>query len=158
MIVLTTYDGDEVHLSIAAGGAKGYLLKDVFFLRNWRRQFRTVSMAGARRIPAAIAEDWLSDMAGSELTASEMEVLELIVRGNSNKEIATRLNISEATVGVTSATSAQRLGVTDRRRPPPWPWQRGLVHLPLAIIHERNQRSLTVCRRRLKTLLRNRER
>src|SRR5258706_8723722 len=96
LIVLTTYDGDEdIYRSLQAG-AKGYLLKDVFF-EELEAPIRTV-YAGARRIPAAIAERLAERMAGSELTAREMEVLELTVRGNSNKEIAATRDISEATV------------------------------------------------------------
>src|SRR6266513_4602275 len=85
LIVLTTYDGDEdIYRSLQAG-AQGYLLKDVFF-EELEDAIRKVH-AGARRIPAAIAERLAERMTGSELTAREMEVLELIVKGQSNKEI-----------------------------------------------------------------------
>src|SRR6266581_727502 len=93
LIVLTTFDGDEdIYRSLQAG-AKGYLLKDVFF-EELESTIRTV-YAGARRIPAAIAERLAERMASSELTAREMEVLELIVKGQSNKEIGATLKISE---------------------------------------------------------------
>src|SRR5450432_1273776 len=76
LIVLTTFDGDEdIYRSLQAG-AKGYLLKDVCF-EELETAIRTVH-AGARRIPAAIAERLVERMAGSELTAREMEVLQLI--------------------------------------------------------------------------------
>src|SRR5229473_2005424 len=85
LIVLTTYDGDEdIYRSLQAG-AQGYLLKDMFF-EELEDAIRKVH-AGARHIPAAIAERLVERMAGSDLTSREMEVLELIVRGQSNKEI-----------------------------------------------------------------------
>jgi two-component system NarL family response regulator len=69
LIVLTTYDGDEdIYRSLQAG-AKGYLLKDVFF-EELETTIRTV-YGGARRIPAAIAERLAERMAGSELTAGD---------------------------------------------------------------------------------------
>lgn len=128
LIVLTTYDGDEdIYRSLQAG-AKGYLLKDVFF-EELEATIRTI-YAGARRIPAAIAERLAERMAGSELTAREMEVLKLIVRGNSNKEIAANLNISEATVKSHINNLLSKLGVTDRTQAATMALQRGLVHLP----------------------------
>jgi len=60
-------------------------------------------------------------MAGSDLTSREMEVLELIVRGQSNKEIGASLRISEATVKSHINNILSKLGVTDRTRPPPPP-------------------------------------
>ena len=127
LIVLTTYDGDEdIYRSLQAG-AKGYLLKDVFF-EELETAIRTV-YAGARRIPAAIAERLAERMASSELTGREMEVLKLIVRGNSNKEIASTLNISEATVKSHINNLLSKLGVTDRTQAATMALQRGLVHL-----------------------------
>ena len=128
LIVLTTYDGDEdIYRSLQAG-AKGYLLKDVFF-EELETAIRTVH-AGSRHIPAAIGERLAERMTGSELTGREMEVLELIVRGNSNKEIASALNISEATVKSHINNLLSKLGVTDRTQAATTALQRGLVHLP----------------------------
>jgi two-component system NarL family response regulator len=127
LIVLTTYDGDEdIYRSLQAG-AKGYLLKDMFF-EELETAIRTVH-AGSRRIPAAIAERLAERMAGSSLTARELEVLELIVRGQSNKEIASSLRISEATVKSHINSVLSKLGVTDRTQAATTALQRGLVHL-----------------------------
>jgi two-component system NarL family response regulator len=127
LIVLTTYDGDEdIYRSLQAG-AKGYLLKDVFF-EELETTIRTVH-AGSRRIPPAIAERLAERMAGSDLTSREMEVLELIVRGQSNKEIGSSLNISEATVKSHINNILSKLGVTDRTQAATTALQRGLVHL-----------------------------
>ena len=127
LIVLTTYDGDEdIYRSLQAG-AKGYLLKDVFF-EELETAIRTVH-AGSRHIPAAIAERLAERMASSDLTSRELEVLELIVRGQSNKEIGASLTISEATVKSHINNILSKLGVSDRTQAVTTALQRGLVHL-----------------------------
>jgi DNA-binding NarL/FixJ family response regulator len=127
LIVLTTYDGDEdIYRSLQAG-ARGYLLKDVFF-EELETAIRTVH-AGSRHIPAAIAERLAERMTGSDLTSREMEVLELIVKGQSNKEIGASLSISEATVKSHINNILSKLGVTDRTQAATTALQRGLVHL-----------------------------
>lgn len=127
MIVLTTYDGDEdIYRSLQAG-AQGYLLKDVFF-EELEEAIRRVH-AGSRRIPAAVAERLAERMTGSELTSRELEVLQQIVAGKSNKEIGTHLNISEATVKSHINNILSKLGVTDRTQAATTALQRGIVHL-----------------------------
>jgi DNA-binding NarL/FixJ family response regulator len=127
LIVLTTYDGDEgIYRSLQAG-ARGSLLKDVFF-EELEAAIRNVH-TGSRHIPAAIAERLVERMAGSDLTSREMEVLELIVQGQSNKEIGSSLNISEATVKSHINNILSKLGVTDRTQAATTALQRGLVHL-----------------------------
>jgi two-component system NarL family response regulator len=127
LIVLTTYDGDEdIYRSLQAG-AQGYLLKDVFFeeLEDAIRKVHT----GLRWIPARVAERLAERMGSSDLTAREIEVLENIVAGNSNKAIANRLNISEATVKSHINSILNKLGVNDRTQAATTALQRGLVHL-----------------------------
>jgi two-component system NarL family response regulator len=127
LIVLTTYDGDEdIYRSLQAG-AQGYLLKDVFFeeLEDAIRKVHT----GLRWIPAQVAERLAERMGSSDLTAREIEVLENIVAGNSNKAIANRLNISEATVKSHINSILNKLGVNDRTQAATTALQRGLVHL-----------------------------
>ena len=127
LIVLTTYDGDEdIYRSLQAG-ARGYLLKDVFF-EELEAAIRTVH-AGSRHIPAAVAQRLAERMANSDLTGREMEVLELIVRGQSNKEIGASLAISEATVKSHINSILSKLGVSDRTQAVTTALQRGLVHL-----------------------------
>ena len=128
LIVLTTYDGDEdIYRSLQAG-ARGYLLKDVFF-EELETAIRAVH-GGSRHIPAAIAMRLAERMASSDLTSREMEVLELIVRGQSNKEIGVSLRISEATVKSHINNILSKLGVTDRTQAVTTALQRGLVYLP----------------------------
>jgi two-component system NarL family response regulator len=127
LIILTTYDGDEdIYRSLQAG-AQGYLLKDMFF-EELEDAIRKVH-AGWRRIPAQVAERLAERMGSSDLTGREIEVLEQIVAGNSNKAIAHRLNISEATVKSHINSILSKLGVSDRTQAATTALQRGLVHL-----------------------------
>ena len=128
VIVLTTYDGDEdIYRSLQAG-AQGYLLKDMFF-DELESAIRAVN-AGGRKIPGVVAERLAGRMGGSDLTGRELEVLELIVRGLSNKEIGAALGISEATVKSHINSILGKLGVTDRTQAATTALQRGIVHLP----------------------------
>jgi len=127
LIVLTTYDGDEdIYRSLQAG-AQGYLLKDMFF-EELEDAIRKVH-GGSRRIPAQVAERLAERMGSSDLTGREIEVLEQIVAGHSNKAIANRLNISEATVKSHINSILSKLGVNDRTQAATTALQRGLVHL-----------------------------
>jgi two-component system NarL family response regulator len=127
LIVLTTFDGDEdIYRSLQAG-AQGYLLKDMFF-EELEEAIRKVH-GGSRRIPTHVAERLAERMGSSDLTGREIEVLEQIVGGNSNKAIASRLNISEATVKSHINNILSKLGVSDRTQAATTALQRGLVHL-----------------------------
>ncbi len=127
IIVLTTYDGDEDIYRALQAGAQSYLLKGVSF-DELLEAIRTVH-AGARRIPSAVAERLAERMAGQELTGRELQVLELIVKGRSNKEISTELAISEATVKSHINSLLSKLGVSDRTQAATSALQRGIVHL-----------------------------
>ena len=128
VIVLTTFDGDEdIYRSLQAG-AQGYLLKDMFF-EELEDAIRTVH-AGGRRIPGVVAERLAGRVGGSDLTGRELEVLEQIVFGRSNKEIAAALDISEATVKSHVNNILSKLGVADRTQAATTAIRRGLVRLP----------------------------
>jgi DNA-binding NarL/FixJ family response regulator len=95
-IVLTTYSGDVQVVRALRAGARGFLLKNRVS-RELPDVIRSVH-AGQKRIPPEIAAA-LAEHAGEEtLSPRELEVLELIARGNANKEIAARLAIAEGTV------------------------------------------------------------
>lgn len=127
VIVLTTFDGDEDIYRALQAGARGYLLKDMSG-DDLLDAIRSVH-AGKTRIPPAVAER-LADRVGSpDLTAREMEVLNLIVGGKSNKEIGNALFISEATVKTHVNNLLGKLGVTDRTQAATTAIQRGLVHM-----------------------------
>ena len=127
VVVLTTYDGDEDIYRALQAGARAYLLKGMTS-EELIATIRAVH-AGKSHIPAAIAQRLAERMGTEELTAREFDVLEQIVHGKSNKEIATELEITEATVKTHINSLLGKLGVTDRTQAATAAIQRGLVPL-----------------------------
>jgi two-component system NarL family response regulator len=107
-------------------GARGYLLKGMD-TEELLGAIRTVH-SGKSRIPAPVAERLAERMNTPALTDRETEVLRLIVGGNSNKEIAAALFISEATVKTHINSLLSKLGVSDRTQAATTALQRGIVH------------------------------
>lgn len=128
VIVLTTFDGDENIFRALQAGARGYLLKDMFG-EELMEAIRTVH-AGKTSIPPEIAQRLAERMGGPSLTSRELEVLELIVAGKSNKDIGNQLAISEATVKTHINNILGKLGVSDRTQAATTAIQRGIVVLP----------------------------
>ncbi len=128
VVVLTTYDGDEDIFRALQAGAKGYLLKGMPF-DELLKTIRAVH-SGKSRIPSPIAEKLADRVSGQQLTARELSVLERIVAGRANKEIALDLFISEATVKTHVNSLLGKLGVVDRTQAATAALQRGFVHLP----------------------------
>ena len=126
-IVLTTYDGDEDIYRALQSGAQGYLLKTMY-CDEIIDAIRTVS-EGRRYIPMPVATRLAERMAGSDLTSREIEVLELIVKGKSNKQIADVLAITEPTVKGHVSNILGKLGVDDRTQAATAAIQRGIIHL-----------------------------
>ena len=85
--------------------------------------------SGRSIIPPAIAEKLAERMNSQELTSRELNVLERIVAGRANKQIASDLFISEATVKTHINSLLGKLGVADRTQAATVAIQRGLVHL-----------------------------
>ncbi|MFJ9040289.1 response regulator [Streptomyces sp. NPDC102406] len=117
VLVLTTYDTDSDTLPAIEAGATGYLLKDapreeLFTAVRAAAEGRTVlSPAVASRLVTAVRAPAPADAA---LSAREREVLVLVAKGTSNKEIARELFISEATVKTHLTHLYAKLGVKDR--------------------------------------------
>lgn len=124
-VVLTTYDGDEDIYRALKSGAKAYLLKGMTS-EELITTIREVAV-GKSHIPPAIAERLAERMGTEDLTPREADVLEQIVHGKSNKEIATELDISEATVKTHINSLLSKLGVTDRTQAATAAIRRGLV-------------------------------
>lgn len=127
IIVLTTFDGDENIYRALQAGARGYLLKDMFG-DELMDAIRAVH-AGKTRIPPVVAQRLAERMGGPDLTSRELDVLRLIVAGNSNKEIGNLLHISEATVKTHINNLLGKLGVSDRTQAATSAIQRGIVQL-----------------------------
>jgi DNA-binding NarL/FixJ family response regulator len=127
IIVLTTYDGDEDIYRAFQAGARAYLLKDMHH-DDLLGALKAVHQ-GQRFIPPAIANRLAERIPRSELTTRELEVLKLIVKGMSNREIAATLFITEGTVKIHVNNLPGKLGVSDRTKAATTALQRGLVHL-----------------------------
>jgi DNA-binding NarL/FixJ family response regulator len=126
-IVLTTYEGDEdIHRALEAG-AHGYVIKGMPHETLVAALHRV--HAGGRFLPPPVARALASRLPNSELSAREREVLGLLVNGKSNKEIATQLGITEATVKSHVSGILMRLDVSDRTQAVVAALQRGWVHL-----------------------------
>ncbi|MEU9461186.1 MULTISPECIES: response regulator transcription factor [unclassified Streptomyces] len=131
VLVLTTYDTDSDTLPAIEAGATGYLLKDaprdeLFTAVRAAADGRTVlsptvasRLISRVRTPAA---------AGSEaLSGREREVLELVAKGTSNREIAAELFISEATVKTHLTHVFAKLGAKDRAAAVAIGYDRGIL-------------------------------
>jgi len=126
-IVLTTYEGDEdIHNALEAG-AQAYLLKGMS-QDELLKAIRAVR-AGLKFIPARVSKTLQTRPPKSELSAREQQVLELIVKGQSNKEIANALGITEGTVKWHVNIILSLLNVTDRTQAALAALQRGIVHM-----------------------------
>src|SRR5689334_6159367 len=127
MIALTTYGGDEDIRRALAAGVQAYLTKDV--LRNeLLKTIRTVHSGGTYLPPPlAAALEAQGDSPG--LSRREIEVLELVARGLSNKQIAYTLDITETTAKNHVQHILQKLGAQDRTQAATAAIQRGIIHL-----------------------------
>jgi DNA-binding NarL/FixJ family response regulator len=115
ILVLTTYDSDADIVRAVEAGATGYLLKDA----PREELFRAVRAAarGESVLAPAVAARLMTRMRGpaeENLSAREIEVLELVSKGNSNKKVARSLHISTATVKTHLIHIYDKLGVKDR--------------------------------------------
>jgi DNA-binding NarL/FixJ family response regulator len=126
-IVLTTFDGDEDIFRSLQAGAKAYLLKGMT-VDELVSTIQAVH-SGRTLISPAIAEKLAERMSTQTLTNRELSVLERIVAGRANKEIASDLKISEATVKSHINSLLGKLGVSDRTHAATVALQRGIVHL-----------------------------
>ncbi|MFI6489746.1 response regulator [Streptomyces sp. NPDC050564] len=130
ILVLTTYDTDSDTLPAIEAGATGYLLKDaprdeLFTAVRAAAEGRTVlSPAVASRLVSAVRAPTTPSGA---LSAREREVLALVAKGTSNREIARVLFISEATVKTHLTHLYAKLGVNDRAAAVAVAYDRGIL-------------------------------
>ncbi|MFF3291528.1 response regulator [Streptomyces sp. NPDC003023] len=131
VLVLTTYDTDTDTLPAIEAGATGYLLKDaprdeLFTAVRAAADGRTVlSPAVASRLVSHVRNPVAPG--GEPLSAREREVLELVARGTSNREIARELFISEATVKTHLTHIFAKLGAKDRAAAVALAYDRGIL-------------------------------
>lgn len=144
VIILTAYDDEEQIYHAIRIGASAYFAKDVApsqLLDTVRTVAEGYYVIANKRLTPAQAEQWLlelyrrygikpKDTTFSPLTNREMEILELIIEGLSNKQIAFRLGISQQTVKNHVTSILAKLNLADRTQAAIYALRHGWVRLP----------------------------
>ena len=127
IIVLTTFDGDEDIYRAIHAGAKGYLLKDVprEALIDCIRRVH----AGGTCVPVHLADKLAERVRGESVSEREIDVLKLMAKGKSNKEIGSALFISGGTVKSHVKSIFGKLKVNSRAEAVANAAHRGLIQL-----------------------------
>ena len=127
LLIMTTYDGDEDIFRSLSKGAKGYLLKDAP-----RQEILSAIRAVAADQPytsGAIAAKALQRMARPSLTQRELDVLQQLAQGRSNKDIGRRLQITEGTAKTHVKAILTKLDAISRTEAVAVAHKRGLIRL-----------------------------
>jgi DNA-binding NarL/FixJ family response regulator len=125
IVVLTTYRGDVQAMRAFKAGAAGYLLKNM--LRKELIDTIRFVHGGRRRIPPEIAAELAAHVTDDSLSNREIQVLRSVAMGNSNKIIASELEISEATVKAHVRSVLSKLDANDRTHAVTIALQRGFI-------------------------------
>jgi two-component system NarL family response regulator len=125
VIILTNYETDEDIYRAVQAGAQGYLLKDTS-LREMVEAIRAVH-CGKRYIPRHIASRLAERMVRTNLTSRELEILKMLSKGPTNKQIGHALGISDNTVRNHVLKIIEKLEVSDRTEAATTAIQRGLI-------------------------------
>lgn len=112
IIILTTYGTDEDIFRGLQAGARGYLLKDSK-MHQLLDAIRNV-YAGQTCIPPEVGAKLAERMSQPQLSDREQDVLQRMVQGMSNQEIAEALHIAESTIRFHISNILHKLGVSDR--------------------------------------------
>ena len=127
IVVLTSYGGDQEIYRALQAGAKAYLLKDSPH-RELLECIRTVH-SGRTWVPPAVGAELAARMEMPRLTDREVEIVQLMAAGKSNKEIGASLGISQNTVKVHLLHIFKKLGATGRLDALRIALERGIAHL-----------------------------
>ena len=127
IVVLTTYDGDEDIYRAIKAGAKAYLLKDT--ARDALVDCVRRVHAGETYLPPPLAAKLAERVSGAALSQREMEVLQRMAAGKSNKEIGAELFISDGTVKTHVKSIFTKLDVVSRTEAVATATRRGLIQL-----------------------------
>jgi DNA-binding NarL/FixJ family response regulator len=127
IVVLTTYGGDVHAAAALRAGAAGYLLKNLV-RKELIETIRAVH-SGKRRVLPEIATEIAEHVADDALTEREIEVLQGVAAGKSNKLIAAELNISEGTVKTHMMSILPKLDASDRTHAVMIALKRGILDL-----------------------------
>ena len=124
-IVLTTVAGDIQVVRAFEAGARGYLLKNL--LRSELVDTIRAVHAGKKKVPPEVAQLLADHFTQDDLTGREVEILEGIAEGKSNKIVADCLNISENTVKNHVKSILSKRGASDRTHAVVIALQRGII-------------------------------
>jgi DNA-binding NarL/FixJ family response regulator len=127
IIVLTTYTGDVQATRALKAGARAYLLKNSLH-KELLDTIRAVH-AGRKTLSPEVSFQLAEHSAEELLSAAEVRVLRLIAEGNSNKEIATLLSITEDAVKGQVRNILSKLGANDRTHAVTIALKRGIIEL-----------------------------
>jgi DNA-binding NarL/FixJ family response regulator len=127
IIVLTTYAGDAQIVRALKAGAQGYLLKSTLH-QELLATIRAVH-AGRRNLSPEVTYQIAEHMTDDPLTPAEILVLQLIAAGNSNKQIAERLTVTEETVKGRVKNILSKLGANDRTHAAMIGVRRGIIEV-----------------------------
>ncbi|MBX9729319.1 MAG: response regulator transcription factor [Sphingopyxis sp.] len=127
IIVLTTYAGDAHALRALRAGAAGYLLK-TSLRKELLQAIRSVH-AGGKHLDADVATDIALHLVADAPSEREISVLSLAAHGNSNKQIAAKLGVSEDTIKAHMKAIFAKLGASDRTHAVTIAAKRGLIDL-----------------------------
>jgi DNA-binding NarL/FixJ family response regulator len=126
VIALTSYAGDADIRRAFRAGVQAYLTKDLL-QDELLKAIRAVH-SGEQYVPPTLAPALLTHAAQTELSPRELQVLELIVSGSVNKQIAYSLNLAEYTVKNHVKRILKKLEVRDRTQAATVAIQRGIIH------------------------------
>lgn len=128
VILLSVFDSEEDIFKAVNAGVKGYLTKKAGEVEEVVEAIHEVAN-GSTYFPAGIAQKLERRNEASSLTARELEVLELLAEGLSNKEIVDRLGISLSTVKLHIINLREKLEANDRTQAVVHAFRRGILHL-----------------------------
>lgn len=135
ILVLTSFDGDDKVFPAIEAGALGYLLKDsgpeelVKAIHQVCRGESSLHPSIARKLLRELASSQDRRSAKDLLTERELDVLRLVAQGHSNREIADRLIISEATVRTHVSKILAKVGLSNRTQAALYALRQGLTSL-----------------------------
>jgi len=127
IIVLTTYAGDVQVMRALKAGAHGYVMKAL--LRKELLEAIRAVHGGQKRLSAEVASEVARHALDSALSPREVSVLKLIAGGNSNKDIAVHLNLTEESVKGYVKNILSKLGANDRTHAVTLGLKRGIIDL-----------------------------
>ena len=127
IIVLTTYTGDVQALRALKAGARAYLLKNT--LRKELLDTIRAVHAGRKSLSAEVSFELAEHAAEDSLSPAEVRVLSLIAEGNTNKEIANVLSVTEDAVKGQVKNILSKLGADDRTEAAMIGVKRGIIEL-----------------------------